>query len=133
MEKTWKPTTAGILCIIAGIIVAVPGIVVLASTEMLGAPSIVPAIIAIIGGIYALKRKRWGLALAGSIFALFGPAGFLVIFGLLAVKYADMVPGLQPPPDNRRLLFIFVHRFQPWFCDSWDTRHCIRHHGEARI
>jgi len=97
MEKTWKPTTAGILCIVAGIIVAVPGIVVLASTEMLGAPSIVPGIIAIIGGIHALKRKRWGLALAGAICALFGPAGFLVIFGLLAVKYADMVPGLQPP------------------------------------
>lgn len=98
MEKTWKPTTAGILCIIAGIIVAVPGIVVLASNELLGAPSIVPGIIAIIGGIHALRRKRWGLALAGSIFALFGPAGFLLIFGLLAVKYADMVPGLQPPP-----------------------------------
>jgi hypothetical protein len=100
---------------------------------MLGAPSIVPGIIAIIGGIHALERKRWGLALAGSIFALFGPAGFLLIFGLLAVKYADMVPGLQPPPDNRHLLFIFVHRFQPWFRDSWDTRHHIRHHGEARI
>lgn len=111
MEKTWKPTTAGILCIIAGIIVAVPGIVVLASNELLGAPSIVPGIIAIIGGIHALRRKRWGLALAGSIFALFGPAGFLLIFGLLAVKYADMVPGLQPPPIIDAFFFIFILRF----------------------
>ncbi len=98
MEKTWKPTTAGILSIIAGIIGVIPGIVVVASREMFGAPSIVPGAIAIIGGINALRRRGWGLALAGSICALFGPAGFLVIFGLLAVKYADMVPGLQPPP-----------------------------------
>ncbi|MGA2670482.1 MAG: hypothetical protein ABSF21_03570 [Dehalococcoidia bacterium] len=98
MGRTWKPTTAGILCIIAGVIGVIPGIVVVASTDMFGAPSIVPGIIAIIGGIYSLKRRGWGLALAGSICALFGPAGFLVIVGLLAVKYADMVPGLQPPP-----------------------------------
>jgi hypothetical protein len=100
MEKTWKPTTAGILCIIAGIIGVIPGIVIMADSSfgMLGAPSIVLGIIAIIGGIHALKRKRWGLALAGSIFALFGFAGFLVIFGLLVVTYADMVPGLQPLP-----------------------------------
>jgi len=98
MEKTWKPTTAGILCIIAGIIVVVPGILVLAFDDMFGAPSIVPGIIAIAGGIHALKRKGWGLALAGSICGLFGPAGFLLILGLFAVKYADMVPGLQPPP-----------------------------------
>ncbi|MCJ7669805.1 MAG: hypothetical protein MUO61_04730 [Dehalococcoidia bacterium] len=136
MERTWKPTTAGILCIIAGIIGLIPGIVVVmadSSIGMLGAPSIVLGIVAIVGGICALGRRSWGPALAGSICALFGPAGFLVIFGFLAVKYADMVPGLQPPPDNRRLLFIFVHRFQRWFCDSWNTRHYIRHHGEARI
>ena len=101
MERTWKPTAAGMLCIIAGIIGVIPGIVAVmadSSIGMLGAPSIVPGIIAIIGGIYSLKRRGWGLALAGSICALFGPAGFFVIFGLFVVKYADMVPGLQPPP-----------------------------------
>ena len=101
MERTWKPTTAGILCIIAGIIGVIPGIVAAmadSSIGMLGAPSIVLGITAIVGGICAFMRRSWGPALAGSICALFGPAGFLVIFGLLAVKYADMVPGLQPPP-----------------------------------
>ena len=100
MERTWKPTTAGILCIIAGIIGVIPGIVIMADSSigMLGAPSIVLGIIAIIGGINALRRRGWGMALAGSICALFGPAGFLWIFGLLIVRYADMVPGLQPPP-----------------------------------
>ena len=33
----------------------------------------VVAVLAILGGISALERKRWGLALAGSIVAIFGP------------------------------------------------------------
>ncbi len=100
MQRTWKPTTAGILCIIAGIIGVIPGIVIMADSSigMLGAPSIVFGITAVVGGICALGRRNWGPALAGSICALFGFAGFLVIFGLLIVRYADMVPGLQPPP-----------------------------------
>jgi hypothetical protein len=101
MERTWKPTAAGILCIIAGTIGVIPGIAFTASfirgAGMFGAPSIVLGIIAIVGGIYALKRRSWGLALAGSICALFGTAGFLVILFLLIIMFADMVPGLQPP------------------------------------
>jgi len=40
------------------------------------------AVLAILGGISALDRKRWGLALAGSIAAIFGPwwpAGILAV------------------------------------------------------
>ena len=90
MEKTWKPTTAGILSIIAGILGAVGGIVVavvggtvsehwlgsmaiLNITMIFGAiaiPLIIIGIVAIVGGIYALKRRIWGLALAGSICSL---------------------------------------------------------------
>jgi hypothetical protein len=81
VEKTWKPTTAGILCIIAGAIGVIAGIVVatiggiiatffgIAWTGAFGVPSIILGIIAIIGGIYALRRRVWGLALAGSICA----------------------------------------------------------------
>jgi uncharacterized membrane protein HdeD (DUF308 family) len=38
-------------------------------------------ILAIVGGIYALKRKKWKLALAGSIAAFFGssPLGVAAI------------------------------------------------------
>ncbi len=93
MEKqTWKSITGGILTIVAG---------VFGLTRMLHPsrppisprmPGIMPhmfnfighfylpiaiilgllGILAIVGGVYALKRKIWGLALAGSIAAIFG-------------------------------------------------------------
>jgi hypothetical protein len=80
-EKTWKPTAAGILCIIAGAIGLVPVIAVAVlfgglSSIIGGIPFIIFAtliplilfgIMPIVGGIYALRRRRWGLALAGSI------------------------------------------------------------------
>ena len=90
MEKTWKPMTAGILSIIAGVLGAVGGIVAATVgrtigglwmgpmavpniTMILGAiaiPLIILGIVAIVGGIYALRRRIWGLALAGSICSL---------------------------------------------------------------
>ncbi len=95
MQQTWKPTVAGILAIIGGCIEVVFGIVVATVGSLgwffgmgwlsaFGAPSIILGIIAIIGGIYALKRRAWGLALAGSICALFGP---WAILGILAIIF----------------------------------------------
>ncbi len=102
MEKTWKPTTAGILCIVAGATQAIGGIVVgviggnvgrLASVPGLGSifgaiaiPLIIIGIVAIVGGVYALKRKLWGLALAGSICSLIGPW----LLGILAIIFVSM-------------------------------------------
>ena len=89
MEKTWKPTTGGILSLIAGIIQLLSGIGLTVGLGMLqglvggvpglpaglfailGIPWIILGIIAIVGGIFAMKRAKWGLALAGSICALF--------------------------------------------------------------
>jgi uncharacterized membrane protein len=80
MERTWKPTVAGILAIIAGAFQVIPGALCAAGIGFLGglfgmgwlsaicAPLIVFGIIAIVGGICALRRRIWGLALAGSIF-----------------------------------------------------------------
>jgi hypothetical protein len=102
MEKTWKPTTAGILSIIAGSIALISGILVgslgtfigaffeIAWTGAFGIPPIILGIIAIVGGIYALRREVWGLALAGSICALIGP-GF--ILGLLAIIFVSLGKG----------------------------------------
>ncbi|MCD6390817.1 MAG: hypothetical protein J7L92_02280 [Dehalococcoidia bacterium] len=99
MEKTWKPTTAGILSIIAGAIGVISGIMVaalgsvigtffgIAWTGAFGVPSLTLGIIAIVGGIYALKRQVWGLALAGSICALIGP---WAILGLLAIIFVSL-------------------------------------------
>ena len=98
MEKTWKPTTAGILAIIAGALQVIFGIVVAAVGSIgwffgmgwlsaFGAPLIIVGIIAIVGGIYALKRSLWGLALAGSICALVGP---WFILGVLAIIFVSL-------------------------------------------
>ncbi len=122
MDKTWKPTTAGILSIVGGAIGIIGGIVaaLLAggiaqlgalewkelSPELKAVPelsdilgitgvviivaaiiAIVLGIVAIVGGTYALRRQKWGLALAGSICALLGPANIL---GLLAVIFVSL-------------------------------------------
>ncbi|MFO7773097.1 MAG: hypothetical protein R6V59_04050 [Dehalococcoidia bacterium] len=102
MERTWKPTTAGILCIIAGVIEVIWGLAAaivggIGGTLIgagwlaaIGGPLIVFGIIAIVGGAYALKRRVWGLALAGSIFALFGP---WAILGILAIIFVSLGKG----------------------------------------
>ena len=92
MERTWKPTAAGILCIIAGVVYVPASVVInllldLAMLVVTGEPGgsgefpiafavtmwilpLVLAVIAVVGGIHALRRRRWGLALAGSICVL---------------------------------------------------------------
>jgi len=96
MDRTWKPTVTGILSIIAGatrligaIIILIlgwlgdggfsllwfgmPGAPLLPQPLLwtLAIPVIVLGILAIVGGIYALQRRTWSLALAGSISAAF--------------------------------------------------------------
>ena len=102
MEKTWKPTVAGILAIIAGALQVIfgtifatgvgfwAGIVGMGWLSAIFAPLIVFGIIAIVGGIYALRRKVWGLALAGSICALLGP---WAILGILAIIFVSLGKG----------------------------------------
>jgi hypothetical protein len=112
MEKTWMPTVAGILDIIAGSFGLAGGIILfllgtigsgvlkffitgmppfspaalLAIFSALAAPLTVVAILAIVGGIYALQRKVWGLALAGSIAAFF-PSWLL---GIAAIVFTAL-------------------------------------------
>jgi len=99
MEKTWKPTVAGILAIIAGALQVIfgtafatgigfwAGIVEMGWLSAIFCPLIVFGIIAIVGGIYALLRKVWGLALAGSICALIGP---WFVLGILAIIFVSL-------------------------------------------
>ena len=101
MEKTNKPTVAGILNIISGALGLigaatlfigfgatsgaldiptgpipgfVPGIVLVMAIS-----STIIAILALVGGIYAVQRKKWGWALTGSIAAIlaFLPLGIV--------------------------------------------------------
>ena len=108
MERTWKPTTAGTLGIIAGAIGVILGIALAAlgtfASGFLGgfgfpglggllagafAVPIILGIVAIVGSIYALKRRKWGLALAGSICSLF----CVWFLGIPAIIFAIMGKG----------------------------------------
>ena len=101
MERTWKGTTAGILTIIGGIIGIAAGGVALLGTSFIGdllgmgflagigGGLLALGILALVGGIFALRRKSWGFSLAGAIFAMFPiiPLGVLaIIFISLAKK-----------------------------------------------
>ncbi len=107
MKKTWKPTVAGILCIISGAVAFTAFFVLVLALFLLGRPlSFIPGIpvmvpvlttnlflflaiiaittgaLAMVGGIYAAQRKKWGLVLAGSIAAVLAAIPF---FGPLPV------------------------------------------------
>jgi hypothetical protein len=113
MERTWKPIAAGILCIIDGLICVIPCILVAffflfygwgvgaGWLTLAGALLVIVGIMPIVGGIYALRRRRWGLALAGSILTLLncvtlGVLGTVVYIGAIAdnlsVRPSDLTP-----------------------------------------
>ena len=112
MEKTWKPTAAGILTIIAGFLGLLIGIALAVGLGMVGMitgmipvipgflggllalisiPGIILSIVAIVGGIYALRRRLWGLALAGAICALLFTLPLLGwILAILAIIFVSL-------------------------------------------
>lgn len=107
MNRTWMPGAAGILCIIAGAVAVIPGWFLVASALspttaaypdagygvliaiLLGIPLSILGTVAIVGGIHALRRKSWGLALAGAICALVG----FVLPGIVAIVFVALGKG----------------------------------------
>ena len=104
VEKTWKPLVGGVLAIIGGVIGCIYGLVVAVLGGIIGGMLsplglaglggigiavgvilLIVGIVAIVGGVKAMKRKSWGLALAGSICALFNPVGVLGILAIIFV------------------------------------------------
>ena len=102
MERTWKPKAAGILCIVAGLLCLIPSIVVAFIDTPIGGALVIVAIITIVGGICALRRRIWGLALAGSIFALIVPA--ILVALLMRVLAAVLSDGWSPVPTISEIL-----------------------------
>ena len=109
MERTWKPTAAGILTIIVGIlgllialalaiglgiagtlVDMIPGFPGASFLALLAVPGIILSIIAIVGGIYALRRNVWGLALAGAICAFFVLPLLGWILAILAIIFVSL-------------------------------------------
>ena len=105
MEKTWKPVAGGVCSILAGAWgVLVGGLLSLLglggatfldmprngflALSIVGWPALVLGILAIVGGVFALQRRRWGLALTGGICALLIPPPF--ILGILAIVFVAL-------------------------------------------
>ena len=111
MEKTSKPMVAGILNIVAGVLAFIVFIGLLIGGFVTSNPAVfqgnippvnVPAIsfglsilaliisvLALLGGVYALQRKRWDLALTGSIVNIFSSLflGITFILGIIATIF----------------------------------------------
>ena len=121
VKKSWKPLTAGILNILTGamsILKAIGLIIAITAVDIwpflmdavppqdlpFVAPvistiliillvlSIVGAVFPIIGGVFAIQRRRWGWALAGSIISIFGgfPMGIASIMGIVSTIFVAM-------------------------------------------
>jgi hypothetical protein len=109
--KTWKPTTAGVLEIVAGalqiaagaatILVAggvaggmhmadLPKFSLMVPVPLIagvGLPLLALGTVSLLGGISALQRRRWGLALAGGICALLP---LHTLLGILAIVFVTL-------------------------------------------
>jgi ABC-type xylose transport system permease subunit len=98
VKETWMPTVAGILSIIAGVvelffgaIIGAVGAVLTTFIKMpglgaiIGFPLIVLGIAAVVGGVFSIKRRVWGLALAGAICSVFLP--HVTVLGILAIIF----------------------------------------------
>lgn len=116
MKRIWMLRAAGILCIITGVsIVVIAGIVVAINVGALirpapeggygvllfiffGAPlsilSIIVGTFTIVGGICALKRRIWGLALTGSIaLVVFSGCGILLALTIFDARFSALFVG----------------------------------------
>ena len=95
MGRTWKSIAAGIMSIIAGMIGIGGGAIVtlmgdfvsdsggIFGFEPLGVPTIILGVVAAVGGIFALRRRVWGMAVTGAIFAI--PC--MPVLGTLAIIF----------------------------------------------
>ncbi len=101
MQKTWKATVGGILAIVGGTfnIAAALGIslslpvmapfkIALLYTGAVTAVLLATGIVALLGGISAVQRRRWGLALAGAICAIFPISTLLGIVSTVFIAMA---------------------------------------------
>jgi hypothetical protein len=119
MEKTWKPVAGGILAIVGGSInllvglgivfavpVAMPFRFALAAVSVLGLLFLASGAVALIGGISAVNRRRWGLSLAGGICAIVPPSTLLGILSTVFVALSRdemQSPAVESAAPTREL------------------------------
>ena len=115
--KTWKPTAAGILSIFSGVFSIFMGMLRIVmqvespgyeETHIFGVVCLVLGTIAVVGGIFAISRRVWGLGLTGAICALFPshPYGREIWFpalGVLAIVFLALSRSEFLSPGNKSL------------------------------
>jgi len=101
-EKTALPVAGGALLLVAGILAIINAIIIIAFMGSIGIMAmpgfaemmvvcgivlLILSLVAIIGGIFAIQRKSWGIALLGAILGLFtlGPLFVSSILSLIAL------------------------------------------------
>ncbi len=112
MERSWMPTTSGILSLICGAVNVIGGFFLLVGGSMFsmfmpmmnsfnyggygwgifavfgGVVVIILGAVSIIGGIYSLRKRLWGMALAGAITSIFSPSWILGIASTVIIAMA---------------------------------------------
>ncbi len=104
----WLPITGGILSVLAGAWNVLVGLAAMISVPFIsslltslgfstgigigvGALLFILGIVSIIGGAVAIRRRFWGLALAGSITSLVpSPVLFPMLFGVLSLVFVSL-------------------------------------------
>lgn len=115
MQRTWKPIAGGILAIIAGslnvlmmlafmLFMAVPGdqwgfFPMLLNIGLAAVLLIVLGVVALAGGICALRRRAWGFALAGSICAILSVGMILGVAATVLVALSRGEFGRAPSAE----------------------------------
>jgi hypothetical protein len=106
----WMPVAAGILDLVAAVPSLIIGIIYAVIGGFLtffigglgalpGAAMIILSIVAIVGGVFAIRKRAWGFALAASICALLvGLVGFpftvhAILLGILAIVFTALGKG----------------------------------------
>jgi hypothetical protein len=126
MNKTWMPTEAGILNLIGGVLQSVIGIICIAFIITAIAtpggedyiafhfipctPLVLTGVVAAIGGIYALKRKKWIFSLTTSIFSFIPFSVSLICISEWTYVHFEDFPFLWSTSlgDNIYILTIFM-------------------------
>jgi hypothetical protein len=103
----WMPLTAGILDLIVGVPSLVTGMIfavvggfltffIAGLGAILGAPIVILSIVAILGGVFAIRKKVWGLALAGAICGFVVGLPFVapaILLGIPAIVFTALGKG----------------------------------------
>lgn len=104
---SWMPMTAGILDLVIGIPGLIIGIIcaviggvltffVAGLGALIGAPLIILSIVAIVGGVFAIRKRVWGLALAAAICGFIVGLPFIapaILLGIPAIVFTALGKG----------------------------------------